>query len=154
MKQTVSLLLVIIAFSIALPVFAEQPVDMVTIVFTITDNPANAISARIGIDFDENVFEFVSAQNISRDILNSPPTSTKEMFGLLNMNGISAGELCRITLRIRSDAPDGTHAVSPVVDSVYNIRREVVSLVVKGSAISIGHGELFHHIHRFHRKAY
>lgn len=116
---------------------AEKPGDTVVISFTITDNSQEAISARVGMVFDSDVFEFVSAQNISRDILNAPPTSTKEQFGLLNMRGLSTGELCRITLRIRDDAVPGRYEITAAVDSVYNLARQQVELPVEGAVVTV-----------------
>ncbi|MBE5809721.1 MAG: hypothetical protein E7318_02175 [Clostridiales bacterium] len=119
--------------------FAEHPGQTVTVTFVCTGNPQTAISARIGFSFNEDVFEFVSAENISKDILNTAPTSALGKFGLLNMAGLSKGEIGRITLKIKPDAKLGVYNVRPVVDSVYDASRQPVVINVEGEKVAVGH---------------
>ena len=139
MKRIALCLTLMLLVCFALTATAEKPGDVVTITFTLTDNSQSAISARVGMEFDSNAFEFVSAEVISSDVLNAAPTTANGKFGLLNMAGISVGEIGTITLRIKEDAPAGKYEVRPVVDSVYNANRETVELSVKGETISVDH---------------
>ena len=139
MKRSVFSFILLLILCLALSVIAEKPGDTVTVTFVITDNPQQAISARVGMEFDSRAFEFISAETLSLDVLNSPPTSEAGKFGLLNMGGISPGEIGTIILRIKPDAPVGWYEIKPVVDSVYNAKRETVELTVTGGRISVDH---------------
>lgn len=119
--------------------FAAERGETVTVAFEIVDNEFGAISARVGMAFDPDVFEFVSAERISRDVLNSAPKAADDRYGLVNLGGISAGVLGTVTLRIRESAPAGAWEVAPVVDSVYNARKQPVTLNVKGETIYLDH---------------
>ena len=118
---------------------AVHPGKEVTVTFQITDNAEGAISARIGFELNENVFEFVSAANISADVLNTPPAAASGKFGLLNMDGLTPGAIGSITLKVKDGAPLGTYEITPVVDSVYNADRETVTLEVTGEKVVVGH---------------
>lgn len=136
MKRILCLLLMLTCLCI--PAFAEEAAENEIVVpFEILENPNGAISARIGMSFDSEVFEFVSAQVLSRDVLSSAPTSPERQFGLLSMRGISAGVIGTITLRLRENAPDGDYEILPVVDSVYNLLRRPVELMVIGGVIRV-----------------
>lgn len=118
---------------------AEIPGETVTITFRITDNSQHAISARIGMEFDTGVFEFVGAEIISPDVLSKAPDTAQSKFGLLNMGGLATGDVGTITLRIKESAKAGKHEIKPVVDSVYNVKRESVELTVAGGTITVNH---------------
>lgn len=139
MKRDIFWFILILLICITLSAGAETHGDTVTITFAITDNSQNAISARVGMEFDSSVFEFVSAEVISTDVLNTKPRTENGCFGLLNMSGISTGDIGSITLCIKADAPAGQYEVNPVVDSVYDANLEIVELIVEGTTITVEH---------------
>ena len=138
MKRILVFLLLILTLGCTMASAAKRG-ETVTVTFEIVDNEFGAISARVGISFDPKVFEFVSAEKISPDVLTGAPESPEESFGLVNMGGIAPGVLGTVTLRIRKDAPAGAHEVTPAVDSVYNAAREAVTLNVKGEKVALEH---------------
>lgn len=139
MKRLALLLVLLLAASLTVNAYAAHPGDSVVVTFMIFSNPDKAISARIGYIYDEDVFEFAGAENVSMEILNAPPTRVDGKFGMLNPAGLSVGEVGRIILRIKGDAPLGTYEIKPVVDSVYDANRQPVTLEVQGAKVKIGH---------------
>lgn len=139
MRRIISACFLLLMLCACLPAFAAERGEEVTITFEIVDNEFGAISARVGIEFDPKVFEFVSAERISTDVLTSAPATPDASFGLMNLGGIKPGPLGTITLRIRKDAPSGAHAVTPKVDSVYDANRQEITLNVKGETVSLSH---------------
>lgn len=139
MKRSLSLVFLLMLLCACYTALAAERGEEVTITFEIVDNEFEAISARVGVEFDPKVFEFVSAEKISTDVLTNAPVTSDASFGLVNLNGIQPGPLGTITLRIKKDAPSGAHAVTPKVDAVYNSKREEVHLNVKGETISLDH---------------
>lgn len=139
MKRLALLLVLLLAASACVSAYAAHPGSVAEVTFWIFDNPEQAISARIGFEYDEDVFEFVYADNISEDILNTAPKGPEGKFGLLNLEGLSAGQVCLLALRIKDDAPLGTYEITPVVDSVYDVSYQPVTLVVQGAKVKVGH---------------
>ncbi len=140
MKRIACWLILMLLFAAASALGEELPADHIVIPFEITENPHQAISARIGMAFDSEIFEFVSAQILSRDVLSLAPRTAEHQFGLLNLSGIAPGTVGTITLRVKENAPDGDYEILPVVDSVYDIRRSIVPLNVQGGVVRVEKG--------------
>jgi len=138
MRRLPGLLLVVLMLCTT-AAFAAERGELVTVTFEIVDNEFGAISARVGMAFDPDVFEFVSAERISRDVLNAAPKAADDQYGLVNLGGISTGVLGTVTLRIRERAPAGVWEVAPVVDSVYDAGKRPVALNVRGETIQLDH---------------
>ena len=138
--KRIACLFILMLLTAALSFAEELPADHVVIPFEIAENPSHAISARIGMAFDSGIFEFVSAEILSRDVLSLAPKSVAHQFGLLNLRGIAPSTVGSITLRVKENAPDGDYEILPVVDSVYDIRRSVVNLTVLGGTVRIVQG--------------
>jgi len=139
MKRIAFWALLILSLCITMTAFAAKPGDTVTVNFWIFNNLDGAVSARVGMGYPSEAFDFVSAEIVSPDVINSAPTSKNGKFGLLNMKGLSAGTFATITLRVRPEAQAVTYAIMPVVDSVYNAQYEAVNMTVMGGDITVEH---------------
>ena len=139
MKRVLFWSALLLMLLVTLTAQAVHPGNEVTVTFQITDNAESAISARVGFVLDEDVFEFVSAANISADVLNTPPAAASGKFGLLNMAGLTPGAIGSITLKVKDDAPLGSYEIAPVVDSVFNADQAAVTLEVSGETVVVGH---------------
>lgn len=139
MKRKIICFLAALLFTFVLSASAEIPGETITVTFTITDNSHHAISARVGMEFDTNVFAFVGTEVISPDVLSKAPDTAQSKFGMLNLQGIEPGAIGTITLRIKESAKAGRYEIKPVVDSVYNASREPVELTVIGGTVAVSH---------------
>lgn len=97
---------------------AAHPGDTIALELTLSENPNDAISARVGFASDKNIFEFIEAANLHPDIPIPLPSHDAAMFGLININGLATGPIGSISLKVAPDAPLGSYLVKPQPDGV------------------------------------
>ena len=129
MKKTLCLIMALVMILITLPALATAPGETATVTIKVT---TSGCYARVGLNFDSSVLEFVSASGGSM----APNSgSGKFIFGDgIKAIGTASGS---VTFRVKSGAPDGTYSVSGSVVECYDVNLNSCGCSVSGGSVTV-----------------
>ena len=140
MKKVFGILLAVLVMmtSVAL---AELPGDTVVVSISIT-NPNGATSASIGFRYNTDVLQYVGAQ-VTYGGMSMAPGGANGSFVVMNLSGLTAKEVGKLTFKVKEDAAPGTYAITPVLKEAIDINEQPIgSMGLRGGSVTV---ECKHH---------